>query len=283
VELNGTEVPCVLRGKLKREQQRVTSLVVIGDQVSVTLTGDGTGVVEELAPRRSELSRPGFHGYVHVMAANVDQLVIVQAAQQPRFKLHLVERFQAIARRGRMAAIVVVNKCDLEHEATIRSWTAPLEATGATVVLTSTADGRGTAELRELLRGRVSVLAGQSGVGKSSLVNAVYPEASARTTGVSEWSNKGRHTTTSSRLYALPDGGYLADTPGIRTLEMFDDDDDDTAVELFPEVASAAAGCKFRDCSHSHEPGCAVKVAVQQGEIDRGRYQNYLRLSGASH
>jgi ribosome biogenesis GTPase / thiamine phosphate phosphatase len=279
VALNGIEVPCVLRGRLKREQQRVTSLVVVGDQVAVTLGPDGSGVVEAVAPRRTELSRPGFHGYVHVMAANVDQLVIVQAAQQPRFKLHLAERFQVIARRGRMDAVVVVNKCDLEHEATIRSWVAPLAQAGVGVLLTSTADGRGIAELRDLLRGRVSVLAGQSGVGKSSLVNAIYGEALARTSWVSESSTKGRHTTTSSRLYALPDGGYLVDTPGIRALEMFDDDaEEDAASALFPEITRAAEGCKFRNCSHSHEPHCAVKAAVARGEIRKDRYEHYLRL-----
>lgn len=273
------EIPCVLRGRLKREQLRTTSLVVVGDEVSVAVAADGTGTIEAVAPRRTELSRPGFHGYVHVIAANVDQLVIVQAAQQPRFKLHLVERFQSIARRGRMDAILVVNKCDLEQEATVRSWVAPLVATGMAVHFTSAAEGRGIAQLRQALQGRTSVLAGQSGVGKSSLVNALWGEELARTGLVSSVSAKGRHTTTASRLYALPGGGYLVDTPGIRSLEMFDEDEDggDNA-ELFPEIAAAAGGCKYRNCSHSHEPGCAVKAAVARGEIRRDRYKNYLRF-----
>jgi ribosome biogenesis GTPase / thiamine phosphate phosphatase len=273
------EIPCVLRGKLKREQQRVTSLVVVGDEVELQLQPDNTGVIEQIKPRRSELSRPGFHGLVHVMAANVDQLVIVQAAQQPRFKLHLVERFMAIARRGCMDVVAVVNKCDLEHPATIQAWVAPLQAVGVTVIATSTRTGEGVAELRERLTGRISVLAGQSGVGKSSLVNAVYPEAGSVTGAVSDWSTKGRHTTTASRLYGLPGGGYLVDTPGIRTLEMFDDDDDGATADLYPEIAAAGAGCKFRDCSHSHEPGCAVKTAVERGEIPRERYRNFLRMN----
>lgn len=282
VALDGQEVPCVLRGRLKREHQRVTSLVVVGDEVAVALAADGTAVIESVAPRRTELSRPGFHGYVHVIAANVDQVVIVQATHQPRFKLHLVERFQAIAGRGRMEAILVVNKCDLEHEATIRSWVAPLEAGGTRVLLTSAADGRGIAELRSLLRGRVSVLSGQSGVGKSSLVNALWGEEIVRTGVVSDATTKGRHTTTASRLYPLPGGGYLVDTPGIRFLSMFDDDEDEAhTADLFPEIAAAAQGCKYRDCSHSHEPGCAVKAAVARGEIRQDRYRNFLRFGSA--
>lgn len=280
VRLDGNEVPCSLRGKLKKEHQRVTSLVVVGDQVAVDLQPDATGVISQILPRRSELSRPGFHGYIHVIAANVDQVVIVQAVRQPSFRLGLVDRFLAIARRGKMGAIVVVNKCDLEDDRLIHAWTAPLEPSGIPLVLTSAESGRGIAELRSLLEGKVSVLAGQSGVGKSSLLNALYPEASARTTDVSQFTSKGRHTTTASRLYALPGGGYLVDTPGIRTLEMHDDDEPENPADLFPEIAGEAPGCKFRDCTHSHEPGCAVKQAVARGSIHPERYRSYLRLSG---
>jgi len=282
VEWNGQEVPCTLRGKLKKEQLRVTSVVVVGDEVTVQMSPDGTGVVESVLPRRSELARPGFHGYVHVMAANVDRLLIVGSAAMPRFKLHLAERFMTIARRGRIQPVVIINKCDLEHEATIRSWVAPLMGTDVPVVLTSTMDGRGVEELRALLQNKTSVLAGQSGVGKSSLVNALYPDAMVRTNAVSGSTTKGRHTTTASSLYALPGGGYLVDTPGIRELSLFEDEENETvAAEVYPEIASAAAGCKFRDCTHSHEPGCAVKSAVARGEIRQDRYRNFLRVSGS--
>lgn len=283
VETEGREVPCILRGRLKKEQMRVTSLVVVGDRVAVDLLPEGTGVIHEVEPRKSELSRPGFHGYTHVMAANVDRLVIVQAARQPNFKLGLTNRFLAMAHRGRMEPIVVVNKCDLENEATIRSWVAPLEQTGVPVVLTSASDGRGIAELRSLVAGRIAVFAGQSGVGKSSLTNALLPDAGARTTAVSDWNSKGRHTTTASRLYRLAGGGYLVDTPGIRELALFDDEEQAQDVDsVFPDVVAAAAGCKFRDCTHSHEPRCAVKAAVAQGRIAADRLEQYLRLTGRS-
>lgn len=278
VEASGQEYPCILRGRLKKEQLRQTSLVVVGDQVTVAPQPDGSGVIEAISERRSLLERPGFHGYNHLIAANLDQLVIVQAAQQPRFKLHLVERFQAIAMRGGVPVVVVINKADLEAEATMRAWTAPLVNTGVEVILTSTTTGQGLAELKERLVGRLSVLAGQSGVGKSSLVNALFGEELARTGLTSVWSTKGRHTTTSSRLYPLPGGGYLADTPGIKTLEMFDDEAEGAVADLFPEITALAGGCKFRDCTHVHEPRCAVKAAVAAGEIPEVRYQNWVRL-----
>jgi len=276
VDAGGREAPYRLRGRLKQEQQRVTSLVVVGDRVHVAEGAGAEGTIEAICPRRSELARPGPAGKTHVIAANVDQLVIVQAAGQPPFKRHLAERFLATAARGRMGAVIVVNKCDLETEAAIRDWTAPIEASSAPLVLTSTLDGRGIDALRALLDGRISVLAGQSGVGKSSLVNALYPGTEARTSAISASLNKGRHTTTASRLYPLPHGGYLADTPGIRTLGLFDDEE---AVEgVFPEIVAAAASCKFRDCTHSHETRCAVRAAVERGAIHPDRYQHYLRL-----
>jgi ribosome biogenesis GTPase len=278
VEIDETEIPCVLRGRLRKEKQRVSSPVVVGDQVRVLRLPDGTGVIEGGEPRRSELARPGFKGLVHVIAANLDQLVIVQAARQPAFKRHLAERFVATARRGRMEALLVVNKCDLEEEAVVRSWIAPMAASGVPILLASTVDGRGIDALRSQLTGKVSAFAGQSGVGKSSLLNAMFPEFAARTSAVSDWTRKGRHTTTTSRLYPLPGGGYLADTPGIRALGLFDDDEE-AVTGVFPEILTAAARCKFPDCTHSHEPKCAVKAAVSRGEIAADRYEHFLRLA----
>jgi len=274
------EIPCLLRGRLRKERLSVTSLVVVGDRVTVESQPDGTGTVASIHPRRSELSRPGPADHnprlKHVIAANIDQVLIVQAARQPNFKRHLVDRFLVIARRGNMEPLLVVNKCDLEDEALIRSWVAPLVESGLPVILTSAEDSRGVDRLREVITGRISVLAGQSGVGKSSLLNAMF-HLHIRTNAVSATREKGRHTTTSSRLYRLPGGGYLADTPGIRTLALFEEDEE-AVEEVFPEILEAAEGCKFRDCSHSHEPHCAVKRAVDRGEIDRQRYESYVRL-----
>lgn len=276
---DGREVPCRLRGRLKKRQERVTSLVVVGDEVTVTLLPDGSGVVEELHPRRTELARPGFHGYAHVIAANVDQLVCVHSARQPDFKRRLVERYLTLARRAGAGALVVVSKCDLEREAVVRSWTAPLASTGCEVLLTSAVDGRGLDELRRRLAGRMSVFAGHSGVGKSTLVKALFPGLELATREVDPKTGKGRHSTSSSRLFRLPEGGYLIDTPGVRELGLFEDKGRDKDVAgVFPEIEETASACRFRDCSHTVEPGCAVRAAVEAGVIDADRYRSYLKL-----
>lgn len=280
VDAEEREYRCVLRGRLRKERQEAASLLVIGDTVTIRVLPDGSGVVEGRGPRRTELSRPvSFRGVTHVIVANLDLLVVVQAARQPNFRRTLTERFLALARHAGMDALVVVNKCDLEKAALVQLWVKPLVYSGVKVLLTSAATGEGLEELRGALAGKASVLAGQSGVGKSTLVNALYPQFAARVGAVSARHQKGRHTTTSGRLYRLPDGGYLADTPGLRELALFDDMEDQTAA-VFPEIQAVAPGCKFRDCSHTHEPDCAVKAAVERGEIDGGRYESYVKMQG---
>lgn len=278
VQLGSDEVLCGLRGRLRRERQQATSLVVVGDRVEVTLQADGTGVIESVAPRRSVLERPGFRERTRLAAANLDLLVVVQATRLPAFNRHLVERFLAVANRGGMEALLVVNKIDLEDAAVIEASLAPLRALGLPVLLTCAKDGRGIPALREALRGRLAAMVGPSGVGKSRLVNALDPALQARVGEISEVHDKGKHTTSASRLYPLEGGGYLADTPGIRELALFEGDVESLAI-VFPEIVEVAAGCKFRSCSHSHEPRCAVKAAVEAGEIDRDRYEHYLRLA----
>lgn len=278
VRADGKDVVCLLRGRLKKEQKQVTSLVVVGDRVELTLLGDGSGAIESVAPRRTELARPGFGPRTRVVAANLDQLVVVQATRLPAFNRHLVERFLAIAAGGGMNGLVVVNKCDLEQPAVVESWLRPLRANGVPVLLTNAKAGHGVEALRAALAGRMSVMVGPSGVGKSSLLNALDPELRIRTAAVSEATNKGRHTTSASRLYPLAAGGYLADTPGIRELALFEGDPEALAV-VFPEIADASPACRFRGCSHSHEPGCMVKAKVAAGEIEGDRYRHFLKLS----
>lgn len=275
VQVGDELLSCVLRGRLKKQWQMVTSLVVVGDEVTLTRAADG-GVIEGIGKRRNQLSRPGFHTYEHIIAVNLDQVVIVASVHQPPFKRNLVDRFLLLARQVGVDPLLLVNKCDLEDARVIRSWLAPLEPTGVRTILTSAATGQGLDELRRALAGKVSCLAGQSGVGKSSLINALFPDLHVKTQGTS-YANKGRHTTTSSRLYPLPGGGYLADTPGIKELGLWETEEEDLA-GVFPEIEALAGACKFRDCSHVHEPHCAVRTAVERGEIDGERYRNYVRL-----
>jgi len=276
VQVGSESIACVLRGRLKQKWLQVTSLVVVGDLVIIAVAPDGTGAIEAIAERRTKLSRPGFHDYEHIMAANLDQLLIVVSVHSPPFKRNLVDRFLLAARQGALDPVLVVNKCDLEDERVVRSWLAPFGPAGVTIVLTSILTGQGLPELAALLRGRISALAGQSGVGKSSLLNAMYPDLHLRTQGMSIY-NKGRHTTTSSRLYALPDGGYLADTPGVKELALFETNVDELG-DVYPEINSLAGQCKFRDCTHTHEPRCAVRAAVMAGALDETRYQSFVRL-----
>jgi len=277
VDLGGEEVSCILRNPLKKEFRRGSNLLVAGDEVGVEILPDGTGAIRTRESRRSEFVRPGFRGAASVAAANLDRIFIVQAAREPAFNRHMIERYLVTARRGKMSAVVVVNKCDLEDEGTLLEAVRPLVRQGVYVVLTSAARGGGLAELRGLMTGRVSAFVGPSGVGKSSLLNALFPAVEARTFAVNDWTGKGRHTTTSSRLYTVPGGGYIADTPGVRQLGLFSGDDEEVD-DVFGEIRELAAGCKFRDCTHTHEPECAVKAAVESGDIDRDRYEHYLRL-----
>ena len=278
VRVGDQDVSCGLRGRLKKDRKQVTSLVVVGDNVEVTLLPDGTGMIDSVAPRRTELARPGFAHRARVVAANLDQLVVVQATHKPRFNRHLVERFLTIAAGGGLRGVVVVNKADLEEEAVVESWVQPLRAAGVLVFLTNAKTGQGVEELRVALTGKLSAMVGQSGVGKSSLLNALDPSLSIRTAEISDATNKGKHTTTASKLYPLAGGGFLVDTPGIRELALFEGDPGSVAF-VFPEITEAAAGCRFRGCSHSHEPGCAVKAKVAAGEIEEDRLQHFVKLS----
>jgi ribosome biogenesis GTPase len=270
VDIQGAEVTCRLRGRL-----RMDHAPVVGDIVAL----DAAGAIASVARRRSVLSRPGpaggrhRAGPEHVLAANIDLLVAVQAARQPPFRRGLVVRYLAMARRGGVQPCLVVNKCDLEREDIVRAWTRDLDPPALRV---SAATGEGVDALRACLAGRVSVLAGPSGVGKTSLLRRLYPDVAAAVGAVGGPRGQGRHTTTASRMYRLPGGGWLVDTPGIRELGLFDDDGPE---DLFPDIAALAAGCRFRDCRHLREPGCAVRAAVAAGGLDPERYRQYARLA----
>lgn len=273
----GRELVCALRGRLKKDRHAATSLAVVGDRVAVTPHADGSGSIEEVRPRTSELRRPGFKGRDHVLAANLDLLIIVQAAAQPPFNRHLVERFLTLAASGGMPVLLVVNKCELVEPATLAAQLAPLRENRVPTLHTSAVTGQGLGALRERVTGKVAAMVGPSGVGKSSLLNALDVALALKTRELSEATRKGRHTTSTSRLYPLLGGGFLADTPGIRELGLFDGDRK-SLDGVFPEVAQLAHACRFRSCSHTHEPDCAVKSAVADGVVSEDRYQHYLRL-----
>lgn len=261
----------------ERLQERDATLLAPGDHVLVEFE-DEDAIVRGVAPRRTRLSRPGGpHARLkeQVIAANIDLLIIVTAAMQPPFRPGLVDRYLIAAQVCNVEPILCINKMDLaEGEPEALSIYRDL---GLKIVLTSCVTGQGIDEFRRMLSEKISVLSGHSGVGKSSLLNALDPDLKVYTTDVSEATQRGRHATTAARLYALECDIRIIDTPGIRALGLWDVSPEELAF-YFPELAEAVQGCKFRNCTHTHEPVCAVREAVAEGRIQEGRYQSYLRI-----
>ncbi|MCP4246671.1 MAG: ribosome small subunit-dependent GTPase A [bacterium] len=275
--------PCTLRRVLRSRKIDGHHPIAVGDRVSFTIEADQDGVVQEgviesVAPRHGELKRR-IGRQDRVVVANVDQVVIVSSAALPAPKPHLIDRYLVAAHGGGMEPIVCMNKMDLDEEDAAAGILSMYEALGYPVLGTCALTGLGIDRLTELLADRSSVLAGQSGVGKSSLLNAVQPGLALRTGDVIEQTTKGRHTTSCAELLRLDCGGYVVDTPGIKSFDI-------ASVPLaeiemhFVEFAECLADCKFPDCTHRHEPGCAVLAAVEEGRIDSGRYESYARMFG---
>jgi len=271
-------VDAFLRGRLKQEI-RTGERLVAGDRVGISRADDGTWTVERVAPRASELLRAGVGGRkAKVVAANVDQALVVVSALRPDLSEELVDRFLVLAELSELPALVVVNKMELEGAAEIAGrLESRLDGTGYDLFRTSALTGEGVPTLAGELREKTSVIMGPSGVGKSSLLNAVSPGLELRIGEVSLRRGGGRHTTVSARLVPLAGGGWVVDTPGFSDVAAWDPDPRHLAW-AFPEFRTRADDCRFRGCSHLHEPGCAVKEGVEAGEVDPGRYASYRRM-----
>ncbi len=290
---------CTLKKKLTLERQRVTSLVCVGDRVIVDrLTAyscpsavagvevAGTGVITEILPRLTALTRlsppdmPGRAPLQQVLAANVDLGVIVVAALRPPFRMGTVERYLIMCRQAGIEPLVCINKVDqVETEydrQQLDATRASLVGRGARVVLTSAETDFGVADLQGALSGRTAVFMGPSGVGKTSLLKRMCPGLEAKTLTISTATNKGRHSTTTASLVDVG-GGYVADLPGLRTLGLWHLEEEVVRSE-YEDIEEIGLGCKFNDCSHTHEPGCAVKAAVESGDLDEERYRRYVKV-----
>ena len=271
---------CTLRGVLKRERRK-TDVVAVGDRVEVQPTAPGEGVIVAVAPRTRALSRlaRGTSDVEQVILANPDQLLVVFAAVHPEPHPRMLDRFLLIGESSGIPSTIVVNKIDLDPENRRAATFAPYRAAGYQIIETSAVTGAGLAELEAQLHGRISVLAGPSGVGKSSLINLIAPGFKQRVGEISDATGKGRHTTTASILIPLDaaSGTYIADTPGIRQLSIWGLDLA-RLDQLFPEFRPFREECYYADCSHLNEPGCAVREAVEVGAIDRSRYESYRAL-----
>jgi len=280
--LAGEEVlEAVLRGRVKRDE-RSGERVVAGDVVDLEPTDAAAGAAWAVAgvhDRHSVLERkaPGKAPRPKAIVANVDQVVIVFAAARPEPHLRMLDRFLVIAAAAELEPLIVVNKVDLAGEEQVLRTFAAYRRAGYRLLLTAAKQGIGVPELGEALCGRTSALTGPSGVGKSSLLNAVQPGLGLRIGEVSEAVNKGQHTTVTAQLIPLACGGFVADTPGLREVGLWAVDTDQLQFH-FPEFEPLLGSCRYPTCTHVHEPGCAVRAAAEDGDVDAGRYDSYLRM-----
>ena len=279
VETQSGQITCRLRGRLK-QGPREGDVVALGDWVEVTLLEDGSGVIEEVEPRQRMLSRmaPQPQGeYQQIIIANPDQAFFIFACAEPEPRLGMLDRFLVIAEKQALPALIVANKVDLVGMDLAKAIFGHYEPLGYPVLYTSAKTMRGVDELREMLVSRISVFTGPSGVGKSSLLNDIQPGLGLAARQVSQATSKGRHTTVVRELFPLKGGGYVADTPGLKALALWDIEPEELD-GYFPELRPLVAQCQFSDCTHVHEPGCAVQAAVADGRVHPERYQSYLRM-----
>ncbi|HRK89233.1 MAG TPA: ribosome small subunit-dependent GTPase A [Anaerolineales bacterium] len=277
VETGEGVIVCQLRGKLKQGRAK-GDIAALGDSVEITILDDGSGVIETVRERKNAIVRldPRPQGeYQQVLLANPDQAVFVFACANPTPRLKMLDRFLVIAEKQRISVVIVANKVDLVDEP--KTIFGLYEALGYRVMYTSTKNGAGVNELKSQLQGKLSALVGPSGVGKSSLLNTIQPGLGLAVNEISSAMNKGRHTTVIRQMFALEGGGYVADTPGWKSLALWDTEPEEMDA-YFPELRDLVAYCQFSDCTHQHEPGCAVLAALKAGKIHKERYDSYVRL-----
>ena len=274
---DGRSVEASLRGRIKQEG-RTADRLVIGDRVRVA-ESEGAWTIDEVADRESELVRRGRGGRApKVLAANLDQVFVIVSLRRPDATDHLVDRLLALVESSGIHPTLVLNKADLAGADETAGRLTPLyEGVGYDVLVTSAESGRGIEALHERICRGVSAFIGPSGVGKSTLLNVIDPSLELRTGGLSRKTGTGRHTTVGSRLIDLACGGLVADTPGFGDVGLWAVDPADVG-RCFPELSEYSADCRFRGCTHVHEPACAVRAAVDRGDIARSRYTSYLRL-----
>lgn len=285
---------CQLRGRLKdmatrrvnKEEEERTDLCAIGDRVTIALQTDGSGVIEAVQPRQQYLSRADHtggrsaqvQGKEQVIIANADQAVFVFAANHPEPNPRTLDRLLVAAEKGSIPQIrIVCNKVDLSTTEETAAVFGVYEKIGYPVLYASATTGQGIDELRDILTGHLSVFTGPSGVGKTSLLNAIQQDLGLRVSAVSTATTKGRHTTVHSELFPLEGGGYVADTPGIRSIGIWDVEPGELEA-YFIDIEPFMADCRFTDCTHLHEPGCAVVAAVKRGDITPARFKSFHRL-----
>lgn len=282
---DGTEIDCKIKGNFRLKGIRSTNPIAVGDRVNISVNESGTAFITDILPRKNYIIRraSNLSKESHILASNLDQALLIVTLFHPTTSLTFIDRFLATAEAYRVPAIIVINKIDLltepEDIELLDAVSYLYKSIGYKVVTTSAKTGDGIDALRSLLRSKTTLISGNSGVGKTTLINDLIPGLDLRTAAISEVHDTGTHTTTFSEMFQLPgdDGGYLIDTPGVRgfgTIEM----DEYEASHFFPEIFKIGADCRFNNCTHTHEPHCAVIKALEEGLIAQSRYTSYLSI-----
>ena len=276
---DGETVRCRIRGRLRLKGVRSTNPVVVGDEVACEADEGGDYVIADILPRRNYVIRraSNLSKESHIIAANVDQALLMASLRSPETPTEFVDRFLVTCEAYKVPVTILLSKLDLQDAEAVAEFRAVYEGAGYRVLEVSVREGRGVEEVRELLAGRTTLVSGNSGVGKSTLIQAIDPSLDIRTGEISESHHKGRHTTTFSTMYPLAGGGAVIDTPGIKGFGLIDIDEAELW-HYFPEMMRVAPACRFYNCTHTHEPGCAVTEAVKAGESAWPRYESYLKI-----
>ncbi len=271
---------CVLRGRMRKDPglKRFSEPVAVGDRVAFELNDDGSGAISRIEERKNAFTRKDRgNSREDIIAANLDQLVIIQSFARPRLNPRFVDRVAVRGSKEGITVVLCVNKSDLSTRAEIADFRAYYRGSGLAIIVASAEKGSGMDSLRDVLHGKVSLFVGTSGVGKSTILNRLYPGLDLRISEVSESTGKGRHTTTNAEMISPDAVTGIIDTPGFREFGLMDIEPDVLA-GYFYEYGDYASRCRFRPCTHDHEPGCEVKKLVEEGEISQERYVSYLNI-----
>jgi len=280
---NGEQISCAIRGKLRVKEIKSTNPVTVGDYVDYELSKEeGVGVITRIHDRKNYIIRKSINlsKQVHIIAANIDFLLLMATIRQPETTTMFIDRILVTAEAYRIPAIIIFNKVDILNDdelELLEGYEYIYELAGYKTIRTSAITGLNIDEVKGLIKDKVAVIAGHSGVGKSSLINAIDPELTIKTKEISVSYKTGKHTTTFSEMHELPFGGYIIDTPGIKAFGIIDIEKNEL-FHFFPEIFRESKNCQYYNCTHTHEPKCAVKEAVKQGVIHEMRYYNYLEI-----
>ena len=271
-----------LPGKFRLEEKEVTNPIAVGDWVDISMNDDNTGTIKKIHDRKNYITRKATHGRrgEHILVSNLDTAFVVQSIRQPKLKEGFIDRFLVTCEAYEVDASIIINKMDLATEKAlnyVQDLSNLYESLGYGVFITNALDSNSLTPLKNYIKDKTTAFIGPSGVGKTSLLNAIDPNYSEKVGAISNYSNKGKHTTTFAKLIDIDNGGVIVDTPGIREFGLFNIEPWELSL-FFPEMLNTRQKCKFNTCTHLHEPGCAVIKAFEEGKIDARRYNSYINM-----